>query len=137
MMFRGSMTALITPFENGKIDFAALERLVEFQIAHGTAALVPCGSTGESATLTHDEHIEVVTHVVRYAQGRVPVIAGTGSNSTAESLALTQAAKAAGAAAALLISPYYNKPTQEGIYHHYSTIATTAQLPLILSLIHI
>src|SRR5712692_4069405 len=122
-MFSGSMTALITPFRDGEIDAAALERLIEFQIANGTSAIVPCGSTGESATLTHQEHAEVIRLAVKFAKGRVPVIAGTGSNSTSEAVALTRAAKESGAAAALLISPYYNKPTQEGIFRHYQTIA--------------
>jgi 4-hydroxy-tetrahydrodipicolinate synthase len=130
--FSGSMTALVTPFSGGKIDHAALERLVEFQIENGTGALVPCGSTGESATLTHDEHVEVVKRVVAAARGRVPVIAGTGSNSTAEAVSLTRAAKEAGAEAALLISPYYNKPTQDGIYEHYRKVAEETRLPLIL-----
>ncbi len=130
--FSGSMAALITPFLSGRIDAEALERIVEYQIANGTSALVPCGSTGESATLTHDEHAEVVKLVVGFARGRVPVIAGTGSNSTAEAVSLTQAAKSAGAAAALLISPYYNKPTQEGIYRHYKEIATATRFPLIV-----
>ncbi len=130
--FSGSMTALITPFRDGAIDRDALEGLVEHQIANGTAALVPCGSTGESATLDHAEHAEVVRLVVGFAGGRVPVIAGTGSNSTAEAITLTRAAKEAGAAAALLISPYYNKPTQEGIYQHYRRIAEETRFPLIV-----
>jgi 4-hydroxy-tetrahydrodipicolinate synthase len=131
-MFSGSMTALITPFRDGQIDAEALDRLIEFQIAGGTSALVPCGSTGESATLTHQEHAEVVRLTVKCANGRVPVIAGTGSNSTAEAIALTRAAKEAGATAALLISPYYNKPTQAGIYQHYKAVAEAAKLPLIV-----
>jgi len=131
-MFSGSMPALITPLRDGQIDAASLERLVEFQIAQGSAALVPCGSTGESATLTHQEHIEVVRLVVKFAKGRVPVIAGTGSNSTAEAISLTKAAKESGAAAALLISPYYNKPTQEGIHQHYKSIAEATRFPLIV-----
>jgi 4-hydroxy-tetrahydrodipicolinate synthase len=126
------MTALITPFRNGEIDQDALANLVERQIAGGTSALVPCGSTGESATLTHAEHAEVVKLVVRFTRGRIPVIAGTGSNSTAEAVNLTRAAKEAGADAALLISPYYNKPTQEGIYQHYRVIAERTRFPLIL-----
>lgn len=130
--FSGSMTALITPFSNGTIDRESLSRMVEFQIENGTSALVPCGSTGESATLTHDEHREVVKLVVECARGRVPVIAGTGSNSTSEAISLTRAAKDAGAEAALLISPYYNKPTQEGIYQHYRAIARDTGMPLIL-----
>ena len=131
-MFSGSMTALITPFRDGQIDTEAFGRLIEFQIANGTSALVPCGSTGESATLTHQEHAEVVRLVVKLAKGRVPVIAGTGSNSTAEAIALTRTAKEAGANAALLISPYYNKPTQEGIYQHYKAVAEAAKFPLIV-----
>jgi 4-hydroxy-tetrahydrodipicolinate synthase len=130
--FPGALTALITPFRDGAIDRDALERIVEDQIAGGSGALVPCGSTGESATLTHEEHIEVVRLVVRCARGRVAVIAGTGSNSTAEATRLTLAAKEAGARAALLISPYYNKPTQEGIYLHYSQIAAATRFPLIV-----
>lgn len=131
-MFSGSMTAIITPFTDGKIDAQALERLVDFQLANGTAAIVPCGSTGESATLSPQEHVDVVQLVVKRVKGRIPVIAGTGSNSTAEAIHLTREAKAAGAAAALLISPYYNKPTQEGIYEHYKTIAAETKFPLIV-----
>jgi 4-hydroxy-tetrahydrodipicolinate synthase len=131
-MFSGSMPAMITPFRDGQIDVEALGRLVEFQIANGVSALVPCGSTGESATLTHQEHTEVVRLVVKYARGRVPVIAGTGSNSTAEAISLTRAAKEVGAAAALLISPYYNRPTQEGIYLHYKAVADAVRFPLIV-----
>ncbi len=130
--FSGSMTALITPFKNGEVDEPALEKLVEHQLDNGTSALVPCGSTGESATLTHAEHERVVERVVAAAGGRVPVIAGTGSNSTAEAVQLTLAAKKAGADAALLISPYYNKPTQEGIYLHYRHIAERTGMPLIV-----
>jgi 4-hydroxy-tetrahydrodipicolinate synthase len=131
-MFTGSMTALITPFRGGEVDRIALATLVEMQIQGGTHALVPCGSTGESATLTHQEHAEVVREVVKLAAGRVPVIAGTGSNSTAEAIRLTRAAEDAGAAGALLISPYYNRPTQEGIYRHYAAVAEATKLPLIV-----
>ena len=131
-MFSGSMTALITPFRDGQIDTDSFARLIEFQIANGTSALVPCGSTGESATMTHQEHAEVVKLVVQLAKGRVPVIAGTGSNSTAEAITLTRAAQEAGASAALLISPYYNRPTQEGIYQHYKAIAAATRFPLIV-----
>ena len=130
--FSGSMTALVTPYRDGQIDTDALDRLVEMQIAGGTSALVPCGSTGESATLSHAEHAEVVRLVVRMTKGRLPIIAGTGSNSTTEAIALTKAAKEAGADAALLISPYYNKPTQEGIYQHYRHIAEATRFPLIV-----
>lgn len=131
-MFSGAMTAIVTPFRDGKIDYESLQRIVDFQLANGVTGLVPCGSTGESATLTHDEHIEVVRFVVGQVKGRVPVIAGTGSNSTHEAVALTRRARDAGANAALLISPYYNKPTQEGIYQHYRTIAESVGLPLIV-----
>jgi 4-hydroxy-tetrahydrodipicolinate synthase len=130
--FAGSMVALITPFRAGKVDFASLEALVEAQIAGGQAALVPCGSTGESATLSHAEHTEVVAFVVKRAAGRVPVIAGTGSNSTAEAIRLTREAEDAGAQGALLISPYYNKPTQAGIVAHYRSVAEASRLPLIV-----
>jgi len=133
MDIRGSMVALVTPFdEAGQVDEAALRRLVDFHIANGTHALVPCGTTGESATLTHEEHREVIRIVVAEAAGRRPVIAGTGSNSTAESIALTGYAKEAGCAAALLISPYYNKPSQEGVYLHYRRIAEETAFPLIV-----
>lgn len=131
-MFSGSMAAIITPFCNGEVDTEALDRLIEFQLANGTSGIVPCGSTGESATLSHREHADIVRFVVRVVRGRVPVIAGTGSNSTAEAIELTCAAKAAGASASLLISPYYNKPTQEGIYQHYKAVADAARYPLIL-----
>jgi 4-hydroxy-tetrahydrodipicolinate synthase len=130
-MLTGAMTALVTPFRSGAIDTQALGALVEAQIAGGVHALVPCGSTGEAATLTHEEHVAVVREVVRVARGRVPVIAGTGSNSTAEAVHLTRGAEEAGADAALLISPYYNKPTQEGIYRHYVAVAEATKLPLI------
>ena len=129
--FPGALTALITPFQDGAIDRASLERIVDDQIANGINGLVPCGSTGESATLTHDEHLEVIKLVVERARGRVPVIAGTGSNSTAEAIRLTRGAKDAGADAALLISPYYNRPTQEGIYRHNRAIAEATRFPLI------
>ena len=131
-MFTGAMTALVTPFREREVDTRALEALVEAQIAGGINALVPCGSTGEAATLTHEEHLAVVRAVARVARGRVPVIAGTGSNSTAEAIRLTRGAEEAGADAALLISPYYNKPTQDGIYRHYAAVADATGLPLIL-----
>jgi 4-hydroxy-tetrahydrodipicolinate synthase len=130
--FPGSLTALITPLRDGVLDREALERIVDDQIANGSAGLVPCGSTGESATLSHEEHIDVVRVVVRAARGRVPVIAGTGSNSTAEATRLTAAARDAKADAALLISPYYNKPTQDGIYQHYRHIAEATRFPLVV-----
>jgi 4-hydroxy-tetrahydrodipicolinate synthase len=131
-MFTGCLTALITPFREGDIDRKALAELVESQIAGGVHGLVPCGSTGESATLSHQEHLEVVREVVRQARKRVPVIAGTGSNSTAEAVRLTRGAEEVGADGALLISPYYNKPTQEGIYQHYAAVAAATKLPLIV-----
>lgn len=130
--FQGSMTALVTPFRAGAVDTRALTDLVEMQIAGGTHGLVPCGSTGEAATLTHEEHVEIVRHIVKAARKRVPVIAGTGSNSTAEAVRLTRGAEEVGADGALLISPYYNKPTQEGIYRHYAAVAEATRLPLIL-----
>ncbi len=132
VMFQGSMTALITPFRDGKVDAIAFEKIIEDQIAGGTTAVVPCGSTGESATLSHAEHLEVVRLVMDIVDRRIPVIAGTGSNSTAEAISLTKHAKEAGAAAALLISPYYNRPTQEGIYQHYHAVAEAGGLPIIL-----
>ncbi len=131
-MFEGVYTALVTPFRNGAVDEAALGRLVERQIAAGVDGLVPCGSTGESATLSHAEHCRVVEVVVEAAAGRVPVLAGAGSNSTAEATELTRRAKQAGAAGALLISPYYNKPTQEGIVAHYAAIARQTDFPLVV-----
>ncbi len=130
--FPGVLTALVTPFRGSEIDYPALERLVDDQIAAGVGGLVPCGSTGESATLSHKEHVDVIRHVVTRVAHRVPVVAGTGSNSTSEAIRLTCAAKEAGADGALLISPYYNKPTQEGIYQHYRAIAEAAHLPLIV-----
>jgi 4-hydroxy-tetrahydrodipicolinate synthase len=130
-MFPGCLTALVTPFRDGAIDLKALAELVEEQIAAGVNGLVPCGSTGESATLSHEEHLTVVREVVRVARKRVPVVAGTGSNSTAEAIRLTRGAEEAGADAALLISPYYNKPTQDGIVRHYAAVAEATRLPLI------
>lgn len=129
---RGSMVALATPFKDGKVDYAALEALVEWQITSGQTALVPCGSTGESATMSHAEHAEVIAAVIKTAAGRVPVIAGTGSNATHEAIELTRAAERAGAKAALLISPYYNKPTQDGIVEHYRAVANASGLPLLV-----
>jgi len=131
-MFEGTHTAIITPFRNGALDEPALRAIVERQIEAGIDGLVPCGSTGESATLSHDEHQRVVEVTIEAAAGRVPVIAGTGSNSTAEAISLTQHAKDAGAAGALLLSPYYNKPTQEGIYEHYAAVAVETGLPLVI-----
>lgn len=132
MNFHGSMCAIVTPFKDGKVDLQALERLVNFQIDNGTSALIPCGTTGESSTLTHDEHHLVVQNTIAFASGRVPVIAGTGSNSTAEAISLTKEAKKMGADAALLITPYYNKPTQNGLYAHYMAVADAVDIPQIL-----
>lgn len=131
-MFEGIHTALITPFRDGGIDEPALRRLVEAQVEAGVDGLVPCGSTGESATLSHDEHRRVVEIVIEAVAGRIAVIAGTGSNSTREAIALTRHAREAGADGALLLSPYYNKPTQEGIYAHYAAIAEAVPLPLLV-----
>ena len=131
-MFEGLSTALITPFRDGAVDEPALRELVERQIADGVDQLVPCGCTGESATLSHLEHGKVIEIVVSAAGGRVTVLAGTGSNSTREAIELTQHAKAVGADGALLISPYHNKPTQEGIYEHYRSIADQTEFPLVV-----
>lgn len=131
-MFKGSMVALATPFRSGKIDEKALRELVEFHIKSGTTALVPCGTTGESATLSYAEHDRVIELTVEYAKGRIPVIAGTGSNSTEEAIALTKHAKAAGADASLQVSPYYNRPTQKGLYLHFKAIAEAVDIPIIL-----
>lgn len=131
-MFKGSYVALVTPFENGEVDYAKLEKLVQFQIDSGTDGLVPVGTTGESPTLTHDENIQVIECVIKAAAGRVPVIAGAGSNSTDEAVSLAARAKAAGADATLQVCPYYNKPTQEGLYAHFSTIAEKVDLPIVL-----
>ncbi len=131
-MFEGTHTALITPFRKGQVDEEALRALVERQIEAGIDGLVPCGSTGESATLSHLEHRRVVEIVIETAAGRVPVIAGTGSNSTREAIELTLHAKQAGAQGALLLSPYYNKPTQEGIFAHYAAVARETAFPIIV-----
>ncbi|HJP18912.1 MAG TPA: 4-hydroxy-tetrahydrodipicolinate synthase [Nitrospinota bacterium] len=131
-MFQGSFVALVTPFKNGKIDEDALKNLIEFQISNGTNGIVPCGTTGESATLNIEEHNQVVDIAVRAVNGRIPVIAGTGSNSTEEAIKMTRHAKEAGANAALLITPYYNKPTQEGLYQHFKKIAGDVDIPVIV-----
>ena len=131
-MFTGSFVAIVTPFRNGKIDEQAFGSLIEWQIANGTNGIVPCGTTGESATLSYEEHNRVIELTVEVVNRRVPVIAGTGSNSTDEAIALTRHAKRAGADGALLITPYYNKPTQEGLYRHYKAVAEAVDLPLVL-----
>lgn len=130
--FQGSITALITPFKDGKLDDRAFQKLVEWQIDQGTHGLVPCGTTGESPTLTHDEHRRVVELCIEGAAGRVPVIAGTGSNSTAEAVELTRHAKSAGADGVLVVTPYYNKPTQEGLYLHFKAINDCTDLPIVI-----
>lgn len=131
-MFSGSLVAIVTPFRNGKVDERAFGDLIEWQIANGTNGIVPCGTTGESATLTHEEHHRVVRLTVEVVKGRIPVIAGTGSNSTEEAISLTRHAREAGADGALLITPYYNKPTQEGLYRHYKAVAEAVDIPLVL-----
>jgi 4-hydroxy-tetrahydrodipicolinate synthase len=131
-VFEGISTALITPFRDGEVDEPKLQEFVEFQIAAGVDGLVPCGSTGESATMSHAEHRRVIELVVAATRGRVPVIAGTGSNNTREAIELTRHAKEAGADGALLISPYYNKPTQDGIVAHYGEIASATDFPLVV-----
>jgi len=131
-VFQGSLVALVTPFRDGKVDEAALKQLVEFQIRGGTDAIVPCGTTGESPTLDHPEHNRVVDVVIEAVGKRIPVVAGTGSNSTAEAISMTKHAKEAGADAALIVLPYYNKPTQKGLIEHCRKIADTVDLPLIL-----
>lgn len=132
MIFKGSMVALVTPFRDGKVDEDGLKRLVEFHIKNGTTALVPCGTTGESATLSYDEHDTVIELTIKFANGRIPVIAGTGSNSTEEAIMLTRHAKKAGADASLQVSPYYNRPTQKGLYLHFKAIAEAVNIPIIL-----
>ena len=132
-MIQGSIVALVTPmYENGAIDKESLKKLVEYHIAQGTDALVAVGTSGESATLDEDEHIDVIKSVVDYTNGRIPVIAGTGANSTTEAIALTRKAKQAGADACLIVTPYYNKPTQEGLYLHYKALAEAVEIPQIL-----
>lgn len=131
-MFSGSMVAIITPFQDGQVDFETLEELVEFHLENGTDGIVPVGTTGESPTLSYDEHKKVIEWVVKTVGGRVPVIAGTGSNSTAEAIELTAFARKVGADASLQVCPYYNKPTQEGFYQHFKAIAEEVDIPLVL-----
>jgi len=131
-MFHGAIVATVTPFRNGKVDAAALRRLVEFQIRSGTDGIVPCGTTGESATLSYEEHERVIDLVVEAVDGRIPVIAGTGSNNTKEAVVLTRYARKAGADAALVITPYYNKPTQKGLIAHFTAVAESADIPIVL-----
>ena len=131
-MFSGTFTALVTPFRNGEVDVEALEGMVEFQIQHGVSGLVPCGTTGETPAMSEDEDRVVVETVVRVTNGRVPVVAGTGSNSTDMAIKYTRMAREAGADGSLQVAPYYNKPTQEGLYRHFATIAESTDLPLVL-----
>lgn len=131
-MFKGSFTALITPMRDGEVDERAFQSFVDWQIKQGTHGLVPCGTTGESPTLSHPEHMRVAELCIEVAKGRVPVIAGTGSNSTAEAIALAKHAEKAGAEAQLVVTPYYNKPTQEGLYRHYKAIHDSCGLPIVI-----
>ena len=131
-MFKGSIVAIVTPFHNGKIDENKLRELIDFQIKNGTSGIVPCGTTGESATLSFDEHEKVIEITIDQVDKRAPVIAGTGSNSTAEAIMLTKEAAAAGADASLQVSPYYNRPTQAGLYEHFKAVAQSVDIPIIL-----
>jgi 4-hydroxy-tetrahydrodipicolinate synthase len=131
-MFKGAITAIVTPFKNGRLDEEAYRELIEFQIKAGIQGIVPCGTTGESPTLSHAEHKRVVETCIDQVKKRVGVIAGSGSNNTAEAVELTQHAQAAGADAALMITPYYNKPTQEGLYQHYKTVASQTKIPIVV-----
>jgi len=130
--FQGSFVAMVTPFRNGKVDEAKLRELVELHVANGTDGLIPCGTTGESPSLNHDEHRRVVEIVVEAARGRIRVVAGTGSNSTAEAIDMTKHAERAGAAGALVVNPYYNKPTQEGLYRHFRAVAESVAIPILV-----
>ena len=131
-MFKGALVAIVTPFKNGTVDEESLRRLIDFQIENGSSGIVPCGTTGESPTLSHDEHKRGIEITVDQVKKRVPVVAGAGSNNTAEAIDLTKHAKAVGADAALHITPYYNKPTQEGLFRHYEAIAKQAKFPLVV-----
>ncbi len=131
-MFTGAMVALVTPFQDGEIDFQTLEELIDFQLNNGIDAIVPVGTTGESPTLSHDEHKQLIERIVETVDGQVPIIAGAGSNSTAEAIELTAFAKKVGADATLQVTPYYNKPTQEGFYQHFKAIAEEVDLPIVL-----
>jgi 4-hydroxy-tetrahydrodipicolinate synthase len=130
--FQGSLVAMVTPFRSGAIDEAKIRELVELHVKNGTDGLVPCGTTGESPTLSHEEHRRVVDLVIETAARRIPVVAGTGSNSTAEAIDLTRHAERAGATAALVVNPYYNKPTQEGLYRHFRAVAESVSIPIIV-----
>jgi 4-hydroxy-tetrahydrodipicolinate synthase len=130
--FQGSFVAMVTPFRNGKIDEAKLRELVEFHVTNGTDGLIPCGTTGESPTLSHDEHHRVVELVIEAARGRIRVVAGTGSYSTSDAIEMTKHAERAGAAGALVVNPYYNKPTQEGLYRHFRAVAESVAIPILV-----
>ena len=130
---KGSMVALVTPFRDGEVDWETLGKLIDFQLDGGTQGLIPCGTTGESPTLSHEEHDAVIEFTIRRAAGRVPVIAGTGSNSTAEALRLTSHAREAGADACLMVNPYYNKPTQQGMFEHIAEVAKVGLEEIILA----
>lgn len=131
-MFKGSIVAIVTPFKDGKIDEKALSDLIEWHISEGTNAIVPCGTTGEASTLDYDEHYRVIETTVNVVKGRVPVIAGTGANSTDETLMMTEKAKEMGVDGVLLVTPYYNKPSQEGLYRHYKKVADAVNIPIVL-----
>jgi 4-hydroxy-tetrahydrodipicolinate synthase len=130
-MFKGAIVAIVTPFKDGQVDEESLRNLIEFQIANGTDGIVPCGTTGESSTLSHEEHDQVIEITIDAVKKRVPVIAGTGSNSTEEAMRLTRHAYEAGADGALMVCPYYNRPTQEGLYQHYKVVAESVPIPII------
>src|SRR6186997_2328346 len=131
-MFAGTHTAIVTPFRNGQVDEDALRKVIDLQFVSGVQGLAPCGTTGESPTLDHEEHERVIAVVCEQGRGRIKVMAGTGSNSTREAVRLTKAAKKAGATGALMVGPYYNKPTQEGYYRHFAAVAEAVDLPIIL-----
>ena len=131
-MFKGSIPALITPFKKGEVDYISFNKIIEWSISQGSHGFVPCGTTGESPTLSHNEHNMIVEECIRIVDKRVPVIAGTGSNNTSEAIELTNHAEKSGASAALVVTPYYNKPTQEGLYFHYKKIAESTSLPIII-----
>ena len=131
-MFNGSIVAMVTPFKDGEVDYDKLGELVQYHIDNGTNAIIPCGTTGESPTLTHREHGEVIGKVIEAAAGRIPVIAGTGSNNTSEAVSMTRHAKETGADGSLIITPYYNKPTQQGLYNHYKAILEEVDIPIII-----
>ena len=131
-MFQGSLVALVTPFKNGEVDYDTIRKLVDWHVEQKTDGLVPVGTTGESPTVDMDEHKKIIETVVKQSAGRLPVIAGTGGNATSEALELTEFARSVGATASLQVSPYYNKPTQEGMYRHFMKIADTVDLPMVL-----